>query len=423
MDVSRRMMLAGAAALPLGEAARAAPAPSELADEAGWRAIAALYDLPADIVQLENAYWGAMARPVMAEYLAQVERVNRLSSYYGRLSYADDHRRVRALLAQKLGVPPEEIALTRNATEALKALIGQYDRLRPGDAVLIADLDYDSMQAACAALARRCGADLIRIALPEPATHQALIDSYAAALDAHPHIRMMLLTHISHRTGLMLPVRGIVAMARQRGVDAIVDAAHSWCQADFTLPDLDADFVGLNGHKWLGAPLGVGILHIRERRLDAIAPDPADDGAHPDRIDARLHSGTLDFAAQLTVPAALALQAQIGGAAKAARLRLLRDRWAEPLRGLDGLEILTPADPRLSCAITSFRIRGRESVADNVAIARALLERHRILTVHRAGPAKGACVRVTPSVYTRPDDLDALVDALRALVPAMAKPA
>ena len=117
----------------------------------------------------------------------------------------------------------------------------------PGDvtAVLIADLDYDSMQAACAALARRCGADLIRIALPEPATHQALIDSYAAALDAHPNVRMMLLTHISHRTGLMLPVREIVAMARQRGVDAIVDAAHSWCQADFTLPDLQGNLYSL----------------------------------------------------------------------------------------------------------------------------------------------------------------------------------
>ena len=247
--------------------------------------------------------------------------MNRLSSYHGRLSYADDHRRVRALLAQKLGVPPEEIALTRNATKALKALIGQYDRLRPGDAVLIADLDYDSMQAACAALARRCGADLIRIALPEPATHQALIDSYAAALDAHPNVRMMVLTHISHRTGLRLPVREIAAIARQRGVDAIVDAAHSWCQADFTLPDLDADFVGLNGHKWLGAPLGVGILHIRERRLDAIAPDPADDGAHPDRIDARIHSGTLDFAAQLTVPSALGALAALNVTSACAKMK------------------------------------------------------------------------------------------------------
>lgn len=421
MTMTRRTLLGATATLPWAESLPAMPTGPD--DDARWRAIAALYDLPEEVVQLENAYWGVMARPVRAEYQRQVERVNRLSSYYGRLSYGADHARVKGALAAKLGVPPDEIALTRNATEALKALIGQYDRLRPGEAVLIADLDYDSMQAACASLAHRCGAELIRIALPEPASHQALIDAYAAALDANPKLRLMLLTHISHRTGLMLPVREIVAMARARGVDVIVDAAHSWCQADFTLPDLDADFVGLNGHKWLGAPLGVGILHIRKGRLDSIARDPADDGAHPESIESRVHTGTLDFAAQLTVPAALAFQERIGGAAKAARLRFLRDRWAETLRDMDGIEILTPADPRLACAITAFRIRGLTSVADNVGIARRLLEDHRILTVHRTGPAKGACVRVTPSVYSRPEDMDALTTALRGLVPALAKTA
>ena len=334
MRMDRRTMLGAAAAMPIASPAFTAPAGPH--DEAGWLAIAGQYDLPPGIIQLENAYWGAMARPVREEYQRQVERVNRLSSYYGRLSYGADHGRVKAALAQRLKVPPEEIALTRNATEALKALIGQYDRLRAGDAVLIADLDYDSMQAACASLARRCGADLIRIALPEPASHQGLIDIYAATLDAHPAIKLMLLTHVGHRTGLMMPVREIAAMARARGVDVIVDAAHSWGQADFSLPDLDADFVGLNGHKWIGAPLGVGILHIRKGRLDAIAPDPADEGGAPDRIESRVHTGTLDFAAQLSVPAALDFQAKIGPATKAERLRALRDRWAEALRGWTG---------------------------------------------------------------------------------------
>lgn len=225
MTMTRRTLLGATATLPWAESLPAMPTGPD--DDARWRAIAALYDLPEEVVQLENAYWGVMARPVRAEYQRQVERVNQLSSYYGRLSYGADHARVKGALAAKLSVPPDEIALTRNATEALKALIGQYERLRPGGAVLIADLDYDSMQAACASLAHRCGAELIRIALPEPASHQALIDAYAAALDANPKLQLMLLTHISHRTGLMLPVREIVAMARARGVDVIVDAAHS----------------------------------------------------------------------------------------------------------------------------------------------------------------------------------------------------
>ncbi|MHA6768796.1 aminotransferase class V-fold PLP-dependent enzyme [Sphingobium ummariense] len=420
MNIDRRTMLGAAAvALPLGTAAASPPSGPD--DEAGWAEIARLYDLPDGIVQLENAYWGAMARPVREEYQRQVAEVNRQSSYYGRLRYGDDYRRVKVALADRLRISPDEIALTRNATEALKALIGQYDRLRPGETVLIADLDYDSMQAACAALAKRCGANLVRIALPEPASRQGLIDAYARAMDAHPRLRLMLLTHIGHRTGLMLPVREIVAMARAKGIDVIVDAAHSWGQADFALPDLDADFVGLNGHKWIGAPLGVGILHIRKGRIDAIGPDPADDGAHPESVEARVHTGTLDFAAQLTVPAALAFQARIGSAAKATRLRALRDRWAEAVRGLDGLDILTPSDPALACAITAFRIRGLTSVADNVAVSRALLERHRIFTIHRAGPARGACVRVTPGIYTRMEDMDAMAAALRDLVPRMAK--
>lgn len=420
MDVSRRAVLAGGAALPLigGNALPDGPP-----KDGRWEDIRALYDLPTGIVQLENAYWGAMARPVKDDYLAQVARVNAQSSYYGRLSYGADLKAVKARLADALRVDPQEIALTRNATEALKALIGQYNRLRADDAVLIADLDYDSMQSACVSLAHRYGARLVRIALPEPATHQGLIDAYAQAMAANPTLRLMLLTHISHRTGLMLPVREIVAVARSRGIDVIVDAAHSWKQADFALPDLDADFVGLNGHKWLGAPLGVGILHIRKARFDAIEADPADDGTHPDSIEARVHTGTLDFAAQLTVPAALDLQDRIGGAAKAARLRALRDHWAEMLRGLDGLELLTPADPRLACAITAFRVRGLTSVADNVMVARVLLERHRIFTIHRAGPERGACVRVTPAIFTTMEEVAALAAALRDLVPRLAKPA
>src|SRR4029079_16615720 len=125
-------------------------------------------------------------------------------------------------------------------------LILQYNRLKPGDAVLYADLDYDSMQASMESLARLRGVRVIQIALHEPATRQSLIDTYRAAFDTHPAIRMVLLTHLSHRTGLVLPIAEIVGMARERGIDALVDAAHSVGQLDFHLPDLKADFIGMN---------------------------------------------------------------------------------------------------------------------------------------------------------------------------------
>jgi selenocysteine lyase/cysteine desulfurase len=325
-----------------------------------------------------------------------------------------DLEAARATLAAALGVGGDEIVFTRNATEAMKTLILQYNRLRPGDAVVYADLDYDSMQASMESLAARRGVRVIKIALPEPATRESLIDAYRSAFDANPQVRMALVTHLSHRTGLVLPVAEIVAMARERGVDALVDAAHSVGQLDYRLPDLGADFIGINLHKWIGAPLGVGALYIRRDRIGDIDPDPAEKPGS-EEIAARVHTGTLDYAAQLTVPAALAFQAAIGAPRREARLRALRDRWVRPLRDLPQVQILTPEDPRLYGAITSFRLRGRTSHDDNVALARTLLDRHRIFTVHRDGLASGACVRVTPALATRMSDCDALAAAIRAI--------
>ena len=416
--IDRRALLAGGMAATLPQAARAAvtagPAPD---DEAVWARVAGEYDLPGDVVQLENGNWGAMARPVRAAYERAVARVNRDTSYYARRGMLADLAAARAAAAAELGVPPEEIAFTRNATEALKALILNYNRLSPGDAVLYADLDYDSMQACMESLGPRRGVRVRRIALPEPATRDSLIATYAEAMAAEPRLRLILLTHLGHRTGLVLPVREIAALARARGIDVIVDAAHSWQQLDFTLPDLDCDFVGLNGHKWLGAPLGIGILHIRRPMLARIDRDPAEDADGADTVMARIHTGTLDYAAWLTVPDALTFQHRIERAARAARLRALRDRWVTRARAIPGISVLTPDDPALHGAITAFRVDGVTDAAGNAAIARRLLERHRIFTVHRTGPAKGACIRVTPSLFTSMADIDRLADALPMLRP------
>lgn len=423
MKISRRHILAAAASAPVAGQLRAA-LPSGVSarradDEQAWAEIARHYDVTSDVIQLENGNWGMMASPVMDHYIAAVRKVNRETSYYSRRAMIPQLIAARDKVAKKLNVAPDEIAFTRNATEALEALIGGYNRLRSGDAVLYADLDYDSMQACFGTLKRTRGVDVVQISLPEPATHQGLIDTYEAALKANPKIRLMLLTHLSHRTGLALPAREIIAMARRYDVDVIVDAAHSWGQLDFTMPDLGADFVGFNLHKWVGAPLGVGLIYIRKEKIDLIDPDAANSPPFAANSYARVHTGTLDYAAQLTVPAALDFQDAIGNAPRTARLRYLRDRWAETLRDMPGLEILTPADPRLYGAITSFRIAGRASVADNIAVAKALLEEHRIFSVHRTGPVKGACVRITPALFNDTDDINALVRALKQLVPKM----
>ena len=406
----RRSVLIGAVALPMmTKVAVSAPI---LNDEQYWREIAREYDVTTDVIQLENGNWGMMSRPVAAAYQQLLAKVNRQSSYYARRTMDGDVAEAKADLAQEMGVPTDDLVLTRNATESLKTLILGYNKLRPGDAVLYADLDYDSMQACMESLRIRRGVAVTKIALPEPATHENLVAEYRRAFDANPRIRLVLLTHLSHRTGLVLPVREIAAMARARGIDSIVDAAHSWGQIDFRLPELGCDFVGLNGHKWLGNPLGVGAIYVRGSALERIDRDPANDSAMADTLAARVHTGTPDYAAQLTLPAALAFQRAIGAARRSARLSTLRNRWVAQVRHHPGIEVLTPDDPALHGAITSFRLRGQTSDAQNKAVAQRLLDQFGIFTVYRTGVAKGSCVRVTPALFTSPEQVDRLAKAL-----------
>jgi len=343
-----------------------------------------------------------------------IDRVNQESSYFARTQFGELARDARARTAAALGVDPAEVAFARNATEALQTLIGQYNRLRPGETVLYADLDYPAMQQAMNALATRRGASVATLEIPEPASRANVLEVYEGALDANPRTRLLLLTHTNNKTGLIHPVPELAERAEARGIDVIVDAAHSFGHVPLSLPDLGAAFVGVNLHKWVGAPVGVGALYIRQDQLDAVDRAHGDQGPL-DRIDSRIHTGTTNFATVLTVPDALDFQERIGVPNKAARLRYLRDAWVGPAREIPGVDILTPDDPDLVGALTSFRLHGDGSREGNVALARTLEEEFGIFTVHRTGLARGDCVRVTPSLYNTPADAGKLVDALRTL--------
>ncbi|WP_432380706.1 aminotransferase class V-fold PLP-dependent enzyme [Duganella sp. P38] len=402
--------VAAIASLP----ARPAGTPQQVAaDEAYWRQIAAQYDITNEVTMLDNAFWGSMSRPVLAAYERHVEEVNRGNSFYGRTQFPPAFGALRRRAAQALGVAQDEIVFTRGATEALQILISGYNRLRPGDAVLCADIDYDNMLTVMHWLKQRRGVEVVRIAMPEPVTYQSVIDSYAQAMARYPKLKMMLLTHVNHRNGMVLPVAEISRMARERGIDAIVDTAHGFGQLDMRIPDLQADFVGINLHKWIGAPIGVGAVYIRKGRVRDI--DPYLGEQEGDDIRTRVHTGTFNFAAYLTLPLALDLHEQVGVAYKQARLARLRARWLDAVRDVPGLQLLASDDPRLCSAIASFRLRGRTSIADNVALARRLLKEHGIFTVERDGLAAGACVRATPSIFTSEAEVDRLGAALRKI--------
>ena len=387
-------------------------------DATYWDAVRKLYAVSPSIINLENGYWGIMAESVRLDYLAKSDMVNRESSFYARTQLGRDSEAARLAVAAAVGAAPEEVALTRGATEALQLLIGGYNKLQPGDTVLYSDLDYDSMQYAMNWLKERRGVNVVKFSIPEPASRAAVLQTYQKVLADHPKAALLLLTHISHRTGLVMPVAEIAALARSRGVDVVLDAAHSWGQIDFKVQDLGVDFIGFNLHKWIGAPLGIGFMYVAKSRLADIDRAMGDEDWAPTDIRSRVHTGTYNFASVLALPGALALHQQIGPRAKAMRLRHLRDYWVSRVRGFKGLEILTPDEPGMAAGITSFRLAGKGTAADNNAIVAQLRDQFGVFTVRRAGVAKGQCIRVSPAIYTSEADLDRLVQGLRAVTSA-----
>jgi selenocysteine lyase/cysteine desulfurase len=388
-------------------------------DEAFWSKVADQYLVSPDLINLENGYYGVMTKPIMAEYQRNIELLNLHSSHYLRRTYDDSGlAAVRAQIAKVAGVLPEEIAITRGATEALQNLITNYKLLKPGEVVMYADLDYDSMQYAMNYLKDRRSVNVVTLSMPEPVSRQGVLDVYAAAFAANPKTRLLLLTHISHRTGFVMPIAEIAALAKARNIDVIVDAAHSWGQLDFKIPDLNVDFAGFNLHKWMGAPLGVGFLYIRKERLADIDRAFADGDWDVSDIRSRVHTGTTNSANVMTVPAALAAHTSLGAANKQARLRHLRDLWVSQVRNVKGIDILAPDAPGSYGAITSFRMTGKGSKAENLAVANELREKYKIFTVRRGGVAAGNCVRVSTALFTKPSDLDRLALALKAMAAA-----
>jgi selenocysteine lyase/cysteine desulfurase len=386
-------------------------------DETFWQSVAGQYDVTDKITNLENGYWGIMARPVLNEYKRLTDWVNTENTYFARRNYGSVFSDIRDKVATFLNVASDEIALTRGATEALQALIGGYNKLSPGDTVMYADLDYSEMKNAMRWLEDRRGVNVVKITFPEPSKDQQLTEDnilafYESALANNPTTKLLLLTHLNNWTGLIIPVAKIAAMAKTRGVDVILDAAHSVGQVDFDMKATGCDFIGVNLHKWVGAPVGCGVVYIAQKRItdiDTYMGKTPGSGS----INARIDTGTSNFAAHMAIPAAINFHDQIGTPNKEARLRYLRSIWVDEARKMKGLMVLTPDNPKMVAGLTSFRLDGVTSTNANNALMKRLASQYGILTVRRTGPDAGDCIRVTPSFYNSPKDMEKLVAALR----------
>ncbi|WP_434709760.1 aminotransferase class V-fold PLP-dependent enzyme [Pseudomonas sp. R1-1] len=383
-------------------------------DEAFWRTFADRYDVQPGPVNLENGYFGRMSRTVIEEYQRNIELINTSNSVYVRQRFEQhDNLDIRAQLAELIGVHAQSLAFTRNATEGLQSLIRNYNRLQPGDQVLISDLEYDTVKGAMRWLARQRGAEVIEIAHAHPASYDSLLETYREAFTRQPKLKLMALTHVTHRTGLVMPVAAIAALAKEHGVDIILDGAHALGQIDFDLDALGIAFAGYNLHKWIGAPLTLGFLYIAPQRLADIDPDMGEMHFPANDVRARTSYSTPNIPALMTLPLVFEEHAALGGAAaKGARLNYLRNLWVGAVRHLPGIEVMTPDDPRLYCGITSLRFTRHD---DQQAMAKRLLDDYNLFTVVRHGAASGPSIRVTPGLTTTAADMQRLVYALQEL--------
>ena len=385
---------------------------TELAqDEAFWATIRGKYKLTPEYINLENGYYSMQAEPVLEAFIGHVRSINVQASRYMRTRQPDDKLRVRTRLAKMAGVSPEELIITRNTTESLDTVISGYD-WKPGDEAVMAAQDYGAMLDMFKLQARRHGIVNRVVSLPlDPQSDDELVQLYASAIT--PKTRLLMVGHMVNITGHILPVRKIADMAHARGVDVMCDGAHAFGQLVFRIPDLGCDYYGASLHKWLGTPLGAGILYVRQDKIAGLWPIYADESMADTDIRKLNHTGTHPVHTDLGIDDAIDFHESIGAERKEARLRYVQRYWTSRVRDVPNILVNTPTDPKRSCAIANVGVRGM-TPAD---LAKTLFERYKVFTV-AIDTANVHGVRVTPQLFTTPKELDVLVRALKELAAA-----
>ena len=379
-------------------------------EEEFWAGIRGGYRLTPDYINLENGYYNIQPEAVLEAFIGHVRAVNYEGAHYMRTVQADNKKRVAGRLAELAGCPPEELIITRNTTESLDMIIAGYP-WKEGDEAIMAEQDYGAMLQMFRQAERRHGIVRKVISIPNhPSSDEEVVEVYANAITSRT--RLLMVSHMINITGQILPVRKICDMAHARGVEVMVDGAHSFAHIRFAIPDLHCDYYGASLHKWLSVPLGAGILYVKKEHTEKIWPLLAEPDNSAQGIARLNHTGTLPVHTDLAIGDAIDYYHTLGAERKQARLQYLQQYWTSRVRSLPNVVVNTPADPARSCGIANVGIKGIKP-AD---LADKLFHQYKIYTVAIDSPAAGVqgC-RITPNVFTLPTELDVLVRALKEL--------
>ena len=387
--------------------------PTEIAqDEDFWFYVQQAFDCDRSIINLNNGGVHPAPKIVMDAVHRYLDFANGAPAYNSWQVLQPRKELIRKKLADTFGCSAEEIAITRNVTEAMQiALLGL--ELKPGDELLTTTHDYPSMKYALLQREKREGVKVKMFPFRYPPKNiKELADAFKENIT--PRTKLIEVCHITNLTGQIFPIREICQMARKRGIEVVVDGAHAFAHFEFKQKDLDCDIYGANLHKWMMAPIGTGFLYVKKEKIKKIWPlFPA---LNPQGDDIRKfeHIGTHPDYLELAIGEALAFHHGIGGKRKEERLRYLRNYWAKALEKLPGVKILTSYDPEQSCGIGAFTVENM----DLGKLVQVLFKKHKIYIITVGVPSfeldgeKITGIRVTPSIYTTLRELDVFIEAV-----------
>ena len=413
---------AGASALPVfserafaqlfkAETIAGGRAPQAIADdELYWAQIQRAFDIDRTMINLNNGGISPTPTHVLQQMIRDLQFVNELPVEHNWRVLEPRMESTRRELAKEFGCDTEEMAVTRNASEAMETLILGIDMAR-GDEAIITNQNYDRMITTWEQRERRDGIVVKRVSFPLPLTDpQVLVRRIAEQIT--PRTKVIELTHITNLSGQILPIRDVVRLARPRGIQVFVDGAHAFGHFPFTRDELECDYYGTSLHKWLHAPIGAGFLYVRKDRIPTIWPLMAAAKSRDANIRKFEEIGTHPQANFNAVSVALTFHRGIGVERKIARLRYLRDRWANALMAESPrVKVLTELGPQKSGAIGFISVDG----LDPVQLGGWMMNRYKIVNTPIVHPEFSG-IRITPSIYTTVDEIDTFVDAVRTAI-------
>ncbi len=387
-------------------------APSKLAsDEDFWYYIQQSYTIAPDFINLNNGGVSPAPKTVAEAVKRYYDICNEGPSYYMWRVIDQGREPLRKNLAQIAGCDAEEIALHRNASEALETVIFGIE-LKAGDEVVLTKQDYPNMIGAWKQREKREGIKLVWVNLELPSEDEHyLVSQYTNAFTSKT--KVVQVTHMINWIGQKMPVRKIADAAKEKNIDVLVDGAHTFAQFEFMIPDLNCDYFGTSLHKWLGAPIGSGFLYVRKEKIKTIWPLFGAGEKEEDNIRKFEHLGTRPFFIEEAVDKAIDFYEMIGAKRKEERLLYLKNYWMNKVKDIPKVQLHTSFKKQFGCAIGLVSIEGKTAAE----LDGFLWDSYKIHTVGINWENIHG-VRVTPNVYTTTKNLDRLVEGIEKFAKA-----